>query len=109
MTKPIIAALIASALSATPQAAEAAVSSDEAQRLNTVLTPLGAERAGNADGSIPAWTGGVAAPQAGYVDGQPRPDPFAAEKPLFSITASNFKNYADRLPEGQKALFEKYP
>ncbi|KAB0763476.1 DUF1329 domain-containing protein, partial [Pseudomonas aeruginosa] len=39
----------------------AAVSADEAAKLGTSLTPLGAEKAGNADGSIPAWTGGLAA------------------------------------------------
>lgn len=37
----------------------AAVSPDEANKLGTSLTPLGAEKAGNADGSIPAWTGGI--------------------------------------------------
>jgi hypothetical protein len=108
MIRSIFPALVGLALLITGLA-EAAVSGEEAQRLKTVLTPLGAERAGNADGSIPAWTGGMTKPPADYVDGQPRPDPFAAEKPLFSITASNFKRYADRLPEGQKALFEKYP
>jgi hypothetical protein len=83
----------------------AAVAPADAARLGTTLTPMGAERAGNADGSIPAWTGGmtVAAQGAG-----PRPDPFAAERPLFSITASNLPRYADRLPEGAKALFAKY-
>jgi hypothetical protein len=36
----------------------AAVGADEAAKLKTELTPLGAEKAGNKDGSIPAWTGG---------------------------------------------------
>jgi len=31
---------------------------DEVHRLSEDLTPMGSERAGNADGSIPAWTGG---------------------------------------------------
>ena len=44
-----------------------------------------------------------------YREGGPRPDPFAADKPLFSITAKNFETYADQLPEGAKALFRKYP
>jgi hypothetical protein len=82
----------------------AAVPESEAARLGAALTPTGAERAGNADGSIPAWTGGMpAAPEAG-----PRADPFAAERPLFSITASTLPRYADRLPEGAKALFAQY-
>ncbi len=36
-------------------AACAAVLREEAARLGRDLTPLGAEMAGNADGSIPAW------------------------------------------------------
>ena len=40
--------------------ASASVSSQEAAELKTRLTPVGAERAGNADGTIPAWTGGTA-------------------------------------------------
>jgi hypothetical protein len=87
----------------------AAVSAQEAEQLKSTLTPTGADRAGNKDGSIPAWTGGVTTPAPGYKAGDPRPDPFAQEKPLFSINAANYKDYADRLPEGQKALFEKYP
>lgn len=84
----------------------ALVSSQEAAELKSRLTPVGAERAGNADGTIPAWAGGVTmAP--GYVAGAPRPDVFAADKPLFSITARNFREYEDKLPEGAKALFAK--
>jgi len=87
----------------------AAVSAQEAQQLNISLTPVGAERSGNAEGSIPAWEGGYTTAPPGYVEGNPRPDPFAGERPLFSITAANFKTYADQLPEGQKALFARFP
>jgi hypothetical protein len=87
----------------------AAVSPDEAAALQARLTPMGAERAGTRDGGIPAWTGGYTTVPAGYVDGAPRADPFAAERPLFSITSANFAAYADKLPEGQKALFQKFP
>jgi len=84
----------------------ALVSAQEAAELKSRLTPAGAERAGNAEGTIPAWTGGaVSAP--GYVSGAPRPDPFANDKPLFSITARNFHDHEDKLPEGAKALFAK--
>ncbi len=38
----------------------AAVSADEAAKLGTTLTPFGAEKAGNAAGTIPEWTGGLA-------------------------------------------------
>jgi hypothetical protein len=88
--------------------APAAVSSQEAAELKSRLTPVGAERAGNADGSIPAWTGGITS-APGYVSGAPRPIPFATDKPLFSITARNFRDYEDKLPEGAKALFARYP
>src|SRR5262249_40370393 len=84
----------------------ALVSAPEAQALKSRLTPVGAERAGNADGTIPAWTGGVTS-APGYVAGAVRADPFSADKPLFSITARNYRDYADKLPEGAKALFAK--
>ena len=73
--------------------AMAAVSPDKAAQLKTVLTPVGAERAANKDGSIPAWTGGFVTPPSGYHQGDPRPDPFAGEKPLFSISAKNLDSY----------------
>jgi hypothetical protein len=101
-----VCVLMVAALAAT--AAPAAVSNQDAAELKSRLTPVGAERSGNADGTIPAWTGGVTA-APGYVSGAPRPDPFSADKPLFSITAHNFRDYEDKLPEGAKALFAKYP
>jgi Protein of unknown function (DUF1329) len=88
--------------------AGAAVSPDVAARLKSDLTPMGAERSGNKEGTIPAWTGGITAPPSGYKPGAPRRDPFADEKPLFAITASNAAAYEARLPEGQKALFAKF-
>ena len=86
--------------------ASAFVTNQEAAELRSRLTPVGAERAGNADGTIPAWTGGVTS-APGYVSGAPRPDVFAGDKPLFSITSRNFRDYEDKLPEGAKALFAK--
>ena len=46
-------------LLALPFSLQAAVPESEAAKLGSSLTPLGAERAGNADGSIPAWDGGL--------------------------------------------------
>ena len=87
----------------------AAVSADEAAKLGTTLTPLGAEMAGNADGTIPAWTGGLPK-NAGTVDaGGFLQDPFASEKPLFVITAENVEQYKDKLTPGQLAMFKRYP
>jgi len=87
----------------------AAVSPDEAAKLGTTLTPVGAEMAGNADGSIPAWTGGLPA-NAGTADAAGfLSDPFASEQPLFTITAQNMDQYKDKLTPGQQALLKRYP
>ncbi|UVE16903.1 DUF1329 domain-containing protein [Pseudomonas sp. LS44] len=87
----------------------AAVSADQAAKLGASLTPLGGEKAGNADGSIPAWDGGLkpgAAPvtAAGFLG-----DPYAGEQPLFTITAKNLDQYKDKLSVGQQAMFKRYP
>ncbi|HSW04841.1 DUF1329 domain-containing protein [Aquabacterium sp.] len=103
-----LAALFSTALGA-PSAAGAAVSADEAAKLKTTLTPLGAERAGNKDGSIPPWDGGMSKAPAGYKSGEPRPDPFPSEKPLLSINAKNMDQHAAKLSDGVKALMKKYP
>lgn len=65
--------------------AMAKVSPEEAAKLGlegTELTPTGAIRGGNADGTIPAWEGGIKTPPAGYEDGKWYVDPFADDKPL---------------------------
>jgi hypothetical protein len=100
-----LAALLALALAGSVQAA---VTAEEAAKLKTTLTPLGGERAANKDGSIPEWDGGYTKAPAGYKSGDPRPDPFAGEKPLFSITGKNMAQYADKLTEGEKGLLQKY-
>ena len=87
----------------------AAVSADEAARLGKTLTPLGAERAGNAAGTIPAWDGGITKPVAGYKEGGHYPDPFVGDKPLFTIDASNMEKYRANLSPGQMALLKTYP
>ena len=87
----------------------AAVPESEAAKLGTTLTPLGAEKAGNAAGTIPAWTGGLPK-NAGTVDSRGfLSDPFAAERPLFTITAKNVEQYKDKLTPGQLAMFKRYP
>ncbi|NBB13099.1 DUF1329 domain-containing protein [Pseudomonas sp. SLFW] len=89
--------------------AHAAVSPQEAAQLNTTLTPLGGERAASADGKIPAWTGGYTTVDPNYKSGGKRGDPFAGEKPLFSITGKNAADYKANLTEGQLAMLAKYP
>jgi len=73
------------------------------------LTPLGGEQAANADGSIPAWNGGITSAPADYTPGDFHPNPFPDDKPLFTITAQNYKEYDSFLTAGQKKLFETYP
>lgn len=50
--------LLAGILSLWPGLSPAVVSADEAARLGKDLTPVGAEAAGNEDGSLPEWIGG---------------------------------------------------
>jgi hypothetical protein len=112
MKKSMLAAILAaSAILVVPGAGRvrAAVSEQEAQKLKTTLTPLGGERAGNAEGSIPAWDGGYSKIPAGYVSGDPRPDPFAEEKPLYTVTPANLSQYRDKLSEGEIELLKRYP
>ena len=97
------------ALSLLSGSVMAAVSESEAAKLGTTLTPMGAEKAGNAAGTIPAWTGGLPK-NAGAVDNRGfLADPFAAERPLFTITAKNVEQYKDKLTPGQLAMFKRYP
>jgi len=91
------------------QFAMGAVSPEEAAKLKSTLTPFGAEKAGNKDGKIPAWDGGYTHVPAGYKSGDQLPDPYSSEKPLYSITAKNMDQYADKVTEGVKALLKKYP
>ena len=86
----------------------AAVSADEAAKLGTSLTPMGAEMAGNAAGTIPAWK--PLATNAGTVDSKGfLSNPYGSEQPLFTITAQNVEQYKDKLAPGQYAMFKRYP
>ena len=107
--KQLMQASGALALSLLATSVMAAVSADEAAKLGTTLTPIGAEKAGNADGSIPEWTGGLPT-NAGAVDAKGfLADPFASEQPKFTITAQNVDQYKDKLTPGQQAMFKRYP
>ncbi|MEE1924551.1 DUF1329 domain-containing protein [Pseudomonas sp. 148P] len=88
----------------------AAVSPEEAAQLGTTLTPFGAIKAGNAEGTIPAYDGGLRTAPADFKpDSGFWADPFRNEKPLFRITAQNVAQYADKLSDGQKEILKKYP
>jgi len=88
--------------------AMAKVSADEAAKLGNELTPIGAEKAGNAEGTIPAWDGGLKDIPAGYKAGEAYIDPYADDKPLFTITKANMAEHADKLSDGQKAMLNAY-
>lgn len=106
-----IQALSAFVSVAITASALAAVSPEEAKQLGgSVLTEWGAERAGNKEGSIPAWTGERIKIPASYNPSEPGqvPDPFG-DKPLYTITAQNAAQYADKLSVGQLELLKKYP
>ena len=94
------------ALSVISASVAAKVSPEEAARLGQDLTPIGAEKAGNADGSIPAWDGGYTDESVEEVRGT---NPFASDEILFTITHDNLEQYKENLTPGQIAMFEKYP
>jgi hypothetical protein len=108
MNHPIQLTVLVAACTAL--CAHAAVTADEAKAIGTTLTAVGAEKAANKDGTIPAYTGGLTQPPAGYKAGDGiRPDPFASEKPRLTIDAKSMAQHADKLTEGTKALLQKYP
>jgi len=86
-----------------------AASAQDASQLGIALTPVGAEKAGNATGTIPAWDGGITKPLAGHKPGGHYADPFAADQPIMTVTAANAESQKERLTPGQLALFKTYP
>lgn len=102
--------LISSAVALVLSCSVAAkITSEQAARLGNDLTPLGGEKAANADGSIPAWDGGITSAPAGYSAGMHHPDPFKDDKVLMTIDKSNLDQYKNLLSPGQIKLFEIYP
>ena len=107
ISKKSWAALAVGAVFAAPAAAE--LSAADLGKLGTTLTPVGAEKAGNAAGTIPAWDGGITKALAGHQAGQYYADPYSADKALFTIDAKNADRYKDNLSPGQMAMLKKYP
>jgi len=110
MNKWLLAGAVVSALCSS--VASAKVSADKAAQLGgDVYTPMGSIRAGNEDGSIPAWAGGITEDMIpeGYQVGDHHPDPFADDEKLFTIDASNYQQYQEHLTVGQVALLKAYP
>ncbi len=83
----------------------AKVSQDQAKKLGGELTPIGAQMSANSNGTIPAYTGGLAQDKSA----DQLSNIYATEKPIFTITSENLKQYQQNLSDGQLALFKKYP
>lgn len=111
-TQQVIRITSAVLLSSCFSIAEAAVSEQEAAKLGKELTPMGGIVAGNSDGTIPAWNGGLQKPPTS-VDyqgsGTHHPNPFASDKPVFKISAANLDLYADKLSPGVQELLKQNP
>ena len=90
-------------------AANAAVSTEEAAALGNTLTPVGATKAGNQEGTIPAWTGGLTKAPAGKAEKGAYANPYADDKPTVRITAANVAQYADKLDQSQIELLKRNP
>jgi len=75
------------------------------------LTPVGADRPGNRDNSIPPWSGGLQRADwpASFKPGGRLVDPYAGEKPLFTISAANLAQYRERVTPSHQALMKRYP
>jgi len=86
----------------------AKVSPEVAARLGKDLTPIGAEKSGNADNSIPDWTGGLKTIPPGYLPGQPYIDPYSDDMVIHTIDQNNMSQYKHHLSDGQQAMFNKY-
>jgi hypothetical protein len=104
MRPAVLALLIAGVLGSA--LTHAAPTEAEVASLGKTLTPIGAEAGKNADGSIPAWSGGMTQVPAGWKAGGV--DPYKDDKPLFAIDAANADKYADKLSPGQLALIKAY-
>ena len=116
--------LLATLTTLAPLTAQAA-SAAEAAKLGKELTPVGAEAAANAAGTIPAWTGRKSYSDTQlklrYADlkalRQTKPAEVeaaiapqgAGKAPRFVITKANAAQYAAQLTAGHRALLEQLP
>ncbi|MGB0955061.1 MAG: DUF1329 domain-containing protein [Panacagrimonas sp.] len=119
--------MIAVAIAMTPALSWAKVSAEEAAKLGKELTPIGAVKAANADGSIPEHTGEANFPEdmktwtPEFLEQLRKSDVAKLEaefrkaikpeylEPYATVTKANMAEYADKLTEGHKALLNKYP
>ncbi len=108
LTRTAASLLAAITLAGVPAISSAQPSAEDIARLGKDLTAMGAIKAGNVDGTIPPWEGGITTPPEGYEPGDHHPDPYANDKILFTINKKNMAEYADKLSAGHKAMLETY-
>ena len=109
ISKNLMVSAISAAMLAIPTTAMAKASEADVARLGKDLTVVGGETAGNKDGSIPAYSGGLTKAPACFKPGVEYCDPYADEKPVLEITGRNAEQYKDKLPTGALAMLKKYP
>jgi hypothetical protein len=112
-TSLMLAPVVAAAALVSTGTVHSKVPAAEANKLGKELTCVGADKAANKDGTIPEfsgkWLGTPPGIQYTAHVGQHPVDPYAADKPLYTITADNVAQHASKLSDGQKALFAKFP
>ncbi|MBA5603797.1 DUF1329 domain-containing protein [Duganella sp. FT3S] len=106
MNKLVLASAVALA---GGNGAWAGMAAADVERLGKDLTPMGSEKAGSKDGLIPAWDGGLVKAPAGFDARAGYLDPYASEKPLYTITAANMPQYKDKLAPGQMEMLKRFP
>ncbi|MEO8296257.1 MAG: DUF1329 domain-containing protein [Burkholderiales bacterium] len=94
---------------ACPVRSWAKASDADLTRLEGDLTPVGAQRAGNRQGTLPAWTGGLASPPPGYQPARGLLDPFADERALYTVDGGNVGSHLDKLAAGEIEMLRRYP
>jgi hypothetical protein len=87
---------------------QAGVSLDEAKQLGTSLTAVGAERAGNKDGTIPEYAGGLTSGPVVVKGAGMRSDPYSTDKPRLVITGKDLAGQDDRLTAGTRELLKRF-
>ena len=86
----------------------AAVTPEEAVKLDGDLTPFGAVRGASADGVIPEWDGGVTEAPASWDGGGKRPDPYGDDEVYLVINKANMAEYQEALTPGTIEMLERY-
>ncbi len=106
MHKNIFLLLCSATLALAAPHVSAKVTPEEAAQLGKNLTPVGAERAGNKDGTIPEWK---PLPQSGPLKSEffTRPE-IDSQPALLTLTRDNMAQYADKLTKGHQYLLKTY-